>query len=437
MTIRPLTTRTRCAATAAFFARTVFAMRERLHNALRVESAPRQLVAALKHGEFVLYYQPEVDLLTGRVTGAEALIRWQHPQRGLLGPAQFLPQIDGTPLEEPLGAWVIESVLQRLEQWSSAGLDLAVGINLGANVLLHPDFPHRLQAALERHRTVPRANLILEILETTALSDMQRAAETVLRCRDMGVRFALDDFGTGYSSLSCFRLLAVDILKIDQSFIRDMLDDPSDLDIVESVVRLAHSMNRTVIAEGVETLEHGAVLLSLGCPICQGYGISRPMPPERLPDWMEKWRAQAMWLDVNQLVETYQDLALLVASKSHRGWVGRLIAYLDDPRQCPAPEIDPTRCRFGRWLRAGGTLRYGAHTQFQQIGPIHERMHALGAEILELGRGGNVHGARARLPELLATRDELDDRLDELVQFMPPGLPAVAFDGASTPGDPC
>ena len=255
----------------------------------------QRLGEALENEEFVLHYQPKVDMLSGEVIGVEALIRWQHPEEGLLSPETFLPYIDSSELEIAVGEWVIDSALQQIAAWDTAGLALNVSVNISANHLLKDDFAERLRLALERHPNVPPSYLELEILETAALSDMQQAVLTLTRCRKFGVRISIDDFGTGYSSLTYLRNLPVDILKVDQSFVRDMLNDPADLGIVVSVVQLAKTFNRMVIAEGVETLAHSSKLLHIGCQFMQGYGIARPMPAELMNDWIGKWHDKAVW----------------------------------------------------------------------------------------------------------------------------------------------
>ncbi len=255
-----------------------------------------RLRQALEQGEFVLHYQPKVDLADSRVFGVEALIRWQDPQRGLVAPGEFLPYIESDPaLERALGEWVLEQALTQLERWQDDGLTLEMSVNLSAHQLMHADFTARLDALLARHPQVPRARLELEILETAAIADMAQAIAVVRQCTLLGVRFALDDFGTGYSSLTYLRKLPVDTLKIDQSFVRDMLVDADDRTIVDGVIRLAAAFNRQVIAEGVETLEHAFALHSLGCRLVQGYGIARPMPAEQLPAWLQHWQRQSAW----------------------------------------------------------------------------------------------------------------------------------------------
>lgn len=250
-----------------------------------------RLRLALERGEFVLHYQPKVDLDEGRVFGVEALIRWQDPQRGLVPPGEFLPFVESVEsLERAVGEWVLGRALAQLEHWLDAGLELGMSVNISAHQLMHAEFVERLDALLACYPRVPRALLELEILETVAIADMERAIEVVRQCARLGIGFALDDFGTGYSSLTYLRKLPVDTLKIDQSFVRDMLIDPDDRTIVDGVIRLAAAFNRQVIAEGVETLEHAEALQGLGCCLVQGYGIARPMPAERLPGWLADWQ---------------------------------------------------------------------------------------------------------------------------------------------------
>jgi len=253
---------------------------------------------ALQHEEFALYYQPKVDLQTGEVIGVEALIRWLPPGAPMIAPAEFLPHIHGSDLEGAFGAWVLRAAVAQAAAWQQAGEAVKVSANISANHLLQPSFIDDLRSALAAHPQLPPSQLELEVLETAEIGDMEQAVAILQRCRELGVHFALDDFGTGYSSLTYLRKLPVDTLKIDQSFVRDMLSDPDDLGIVEGVIRLAAVFQRKVIAEGVETLEHGALLRQLGCRLAQGYGIARPMPASAFPAWRQQWRERAIWLEL-------------------------------------------------------------------------------------------------------------------------------------------
>jgi len=250
---------------------------------------------ALAQREFVLHYQPKVNMLTGKVIGAEALIRWQHPEKGLLAPAAFLPVIEDHPLAVDVGEWVIDTALAQIQVWHAAGLDLPVSVNVGARQLQQSNFFNRLQLILAKHTLVSPAYLELEVLETSAMADIAQVSQVIEDCAQIEIKFALDDFGTGYSSLTYLKRLSVAQLKIDQSFVRDMLDDPDDLAILEGVIGLAAAFKREVIAEGVETVAHGTALLALGCELAQGYGIARPMPAEQLPIWVTTWQPDAAW----------------------------------------------------------------------------------------------------------------------------------------------
>jgi diguanylate cyclase (GGDEF)-like protein/PAS domain S-box-containing protein len=257
--------------------------------------ALQRLAVALEREEFVLHYQPKVNMVTGAVIGTEALIRWLDPVRGIVSPGSFLPAIEGTELEITLGDYVFEAALTQLGRWKARGLMLPVSVNVSPNHLQIPQFAERLKAILARHPLVQPGDLQLEIIESTAIGDIKRATATLEACRAMGVKFALDDFGTGYSSLTYFRKLPIDELKVDQSFVRDMLNHPDDLGLVASVVHLAQAFNRPVIAEGVETEQHGELLVKLGCHLGQGYGIARPMPADLLDDWIAHWQGSAGW----------------------------------------------------------------------------------------------------------------------------------------------
>jgi diguanylate cyclase (GGDEF)-like protein/PAS domain S-box-containing protein len=250
---------------------------------------------ALLRGEFVLHYQPKVNMRSGQVIGAEALIRWQHPVRGLLAPAEFLSIIEDNPLAVDVGEWVIDAALTQVERWHEAGLDVPVSVNIGARQLQQSDFVLRLQLILAKYPGVNPASLELEVLETSALDDISQVSQLIEDCAQFGVRFVLDDFGTGYSSLTYLKRLRVVMLKIDQSFVRDMLDDSDSLAILEGVIGLAAAFKRKVIAEGVETVAHGTALMHLGCELAQGYGIARPMPAEQIPAWIATWRPDVTW----------------------------------------------------------------------------------------------------------------------------------------------
>ena len=363
--------------------------------------------------EFVLYYQPKVNMRTGTFNGAEALIRWQHPARGLLAPAAFLPVIEDHPLAVAIGEWVIESALSQMERWQAVGLEIPVSVNVGARQLQQADFVARLRAQLAAHPRIKPGNLLLEVLETSALADLARVSQVIEACRGIGVMCALDDFGTGYASLTYLKHLPVMQIKIDQSFIRDMLNDPDDLAILDSVIGLCVAFGRQVIAEGVETLEQGEVLLQLGCELAQGYGIARPMPAAEIPGWAATWRPDPVW--VGCAAVSRDAVPLLFADAAHRGWIAAMEGYLQGERDTPPP-LDDHQCRFGLWLDSDRLHNHDTRPAFQEMERLHLQVHALAAELCELRAQGPNPEALARLGELHDLRDALLGQLKVLAQ---------------------
>ena len=245
---------------------------------------------ALDQGELQLYYQPKVDLQRGKVLGVEALLRWVHPERGVLPPAQFLPLIERTGLSARVGDHVLAQALDQLQVWQAQGLDLAVSVNISGRHLQEPDFALRLAELLARHPQPLGPRLELEVLETVALTDIAYTSALMARCAELGVRWALDDFGTGYSTLTYLKRLPVQVLKIDRSFVQHMLDDSQDRAIVEGVIGLASTFACVAVAEGVESAAQARMLLDMGCQVGQGLGIAAPMPAAEVGPWVREWR---------------------------------------------------------------------------------------------------------------------------------------------------
>jgi diguanylate cyclase (GGDEF)-like protein len=374
------------------------------------------LLNALRHDEFVLHYQPKVNLLDGTVIGAEALIRWQHPEKGLLYPGLFLDLFSGPELESELGQWVLGSALKQIDNWQRQKLVLKISVNISANHLLSKNFVDHLQTLLSTYPSINPNQLELEVLETAAMDDMQRAVEIMSRCKALGVSFALDDFGTGYSSLAYFRRLPVDILKIDQGFVRDMLIDQEDFTIVESVVRLAQAFNRPVIAEGVETLDHAAKLLKLGCILAQGYGIAKPMAAEALENWIANWQQQATWQALEIPSLPIKDLPLLLATQNHKSWLEQLLQHLKNPKEQSLPPLSSQQCSFGYWCHGSGRNHYGHWREFQAIDLVHERIHQLAAELIEEINHHDTNNLTALKAELENLCELMLNQLQDLMQ---------------------
>ncbi|UCV20276.1 EAL domain-containing protein [Ferribacterium limneticum] len=361
---------------------------------------------ALDDHEFVLYYQPKVNMRLGKVTGAEALIRWNHPERGILAPSEFLPLINDDVMVKLIGDWVIEMALGQMEVWHAAGLDLTVSVNVASKQLQAPEFVEKLKAALFLHPGVAHL-LEMEILETAALEDVAKTSRVIDECRALGVRFSLDDFGTGYSSLTYLKRLPAEIIKIDQSFVREILSDYNNLVIVQGVISLASAFQREIIAEGVETVEHGRLLLQLNCDHAQGYGIAKPMPAEKIVDWVRQWQPDPMWREISDLYWDAADYPMLIAEIQLRNWVSQIVYATNEGQPAPCSHLDNTsKCEFGQWYFGETRRRYESHPVFAEIERPHQRIHEIASQIDNCWRDGRIEASRTLIPDLLAARDE-------------------------------
>lgn len=253
-----------------------------------------RIEAALQQGELLLHFQPKVDLRSGLACSVEALLRWRQADGSILPAGAFIQDVVDHPLEIQLGRWVLNRALEHHQAWVAQGIALPVSINISADHLLEPAFVQELADALKRNRIADPAMVDLEILETSRIADFALVRRTLLDCKGLGVKFSLDDFGTGYSSLTYMRQLPVEHVKIDQSFVRGMLDDDSDHSIVQGIIGLGHAFDHRVIAEGAETWEHLIALRDMGCDIAQGYGIAKPMPADQIPAWIRDWNRHGL-----------------------------------------------------------------------------------------------------------------------------------------------
>jgi diguanylate cyclase (GGDEF)-like protein len=262
-------------------------MRTEATERLEIQSA---LHRAIERDELLVYYQPVVDLTSGAVAGLEALVRWDHPQHGLVSPASFIPVAEETGLIVPIGAWVLDQTSAQLAQWRRHdwGRSLTASVNLSARQLRQPDLIPALMATLLSSGMEPSA-LCLELTETTFMEDADSHREALAGVKRLGLALAIDDFGTGYSSLTYLKRFPVSVLKIDQAFVRGLGDDAADTAIVKSVIDLAHALGLVVVAEGVETADQVAHLRRLGCDLAQGYFFARPQPAADIERLLANW----------------------------------------------------------------------------------------------------------------------------------------------------
>ncbi|HKK55185.1 EAL domain-containing protein [Marinobacter sp.] len=250
---------------------------------------PAEIAKAIRENQFRLFYQPRVNLRTGAVVGVEALIRWRHPDRGLLLPDDFLPAIANQALLTELGEWVLSEALGQLRDWEQRGISLKIGVNVAALHLQSAGFVAWLKQTLAEFPELDPGRLDLEIQDTAALSDLTQSAAIIRECRNLGVTFSLDDFGTGFSSLSCLRRLPVNTLKIDCELLSGVDDPRESSAILQGVVGLAKAFGYEPAAEGVETDGQAYTLIELGCDHAQGYAIACPLPSDQLEAWLDSW----------------------------------------------------------------------------------------------------------------------------------------------------
>ncbi len=271
--------------------------KEKDQEILKKQHKLNKIIKAIKDEEFSLFYQPKVNMKTGHVYGVEALIRWHSPEDGLIPPMDFLPIIEGTNVEVLLGKWVIHNAVKQIAQWQRDGLMIEVSINISSDHLQSSTFIEDLKDILNKYKEIDVSYIQLEVLERSVLGDLNTIRNTLHICRkELGLQIALDDFGTGYSSLTHIKSLPANIIKIDQSFVIDMLNDPNNYSIIKGVLGLANSFSRDVIAEGVESTAHGLMLLMMGCEKAQGYGIARPMPANDFNNWLISYQPNEDWL---------------------------------------------------------------------------------------------------------------------------------------------
>ena len=377
---------------------------------LRVTGNCRAFFEAMEKGEVHLYYQPHINMHSGALTGAEALIRWQHPEKGLRYPRDFLSSLTTQEHAKTLGEWVLRQAIQQICAWENVGFRCPVSINVDVRHLQTPDFTERVSAILAEFPALPRELLEFEILETGTLEESTLSREVFPRCRDLGIRIALDDFGTGYSSLSYLKSVQADDLKVDRSFVVDMLGDADDLAIIKGVLGLATAFNRRVIAEGVESEAHGRMLLRLGCPHGQGFFIGKPMPAPELLDWTRSWEPPRSWARTESL--STKDHLLLAAQVEARGWRMSADEWLRDVD--PKPRLGPQQSSLGKWLKGASAKALRNQPEILALHKIQDQIVALEG-ILSRSESPDNH-QEEHVVALIALCDEAEPLFEAAIQ---------------------
>ncbi len=335
----------------------------------------KRLEQALAHGEFRLFYQPKVDMPSGRVMGFEALLRWFPPDRPMVPPGEFLPMVENTPFVVPLGEWVMREALTQAVAWSKQGLETCISVNISGRHLQMPDFGDRVRQALADVEGAKASQLEIEILETSVFENYGQIRRAMDECAELGILFALDDFGTGYSSLAYLHQLPATTIKIDQMFVRNLFQQQQDIAIIRAVVQIARVFGRDLVAEGVEEPEHATLLASMGCRCGQGYGIGRPMPAEAVLPWFRSYHPLPQWRHAATVQWHPALYELLRLCCKHRQWR----RDLDQGQGSDADTVWPPvfeHCELSETRGLPGDGRLWRQAQEQQ-----ERLEALLAQL--------------------------------------------------------
>ena len=362
-----------------------------------------QILHAFKKEELELYYQPKVNMRTGEIVGVEALMRWNHPTKGLISPLDFLPVIEGHVSSIEIGEWVIESALKQIKIWKERGINIPISVNTGARQLLEEGFEEYLESILSQYPTVEPHMLEIEVLESSKLEDMIRATDVMNACRSLGITFSLDDFGTGYSSLIYLKSLPIKQIKIDQGFVREMLENPYDLSILEGIISLSKSFGMSVIAEGVETSEHAMMLVQLGCDLGQGYVIARPMPASEFPSWVKNYISNKQWQEQKLLNPLERQIFSIKVQ--HHAWIKSVKKSIMNLEMKPIKQHCADECYFGKWLESSGKEYLGK--KYKEVLLMHTNIHQFADKLFSLHREGNTEKALDGLKQL----DEMEDSL--------------------------
>ncbi|MEW6560721.1 MAG: EAL domain-containing protein [Pseudomonadota bacterium] len=374
-------------------------------QAQALQNAYDLLEQALSQQWLSLHYQPILCINgaeAGRITGVEALLRIRHPEQGVLAAQTFISALDAPHLARPVGRWVLQQAMGQAQYWNAQGLNLGMMVNISAVHFLSPDWLDDLNEALTAHPGLQPAQVKIEITESGALRDLDVAARVMMQSTHAGVRIALDDFGQGETTLRYLQRLPAHTIKIDQSFVRDMIDDPHDYAIVVGLLDMATLLGLVTVAEGVEGEGAMQLLASLGCTHVQGYGIARPMPAEALPGWVAQWSPPSLPKPVMRVMPNLPEI--------QRQRFTRLFAALEGKGSFPqyVTPLDAERyCHLGQWLSGSGQFFYGTDPRYADF----HRRHALIHELARRAHAAAETGDHALALQLATEAQNVNDAL--------------------------
>ena len=348
-------------------------MSQSLENAHRTKE---ELVRSFKEKRFSIYYQPQIEMTSGKLEGVEALLRWDHPERGHLKSEEFIGVLEGCELIIDVERWVLEEILSQIPIWAEQNICPRVRMNIGSRHLLSGTFAEDLRSAFSRHPDVRPQSIEIDLSETKSFQEVQKVKAVFDECRRFGVAISISHIGTDHGSLSYIQTLGIDRVTIDQRFVQRLPKSPQDMAIVASLVTSAQLLLIDVIGEGIETEEEGELLLKWGCRIGQGFAIAHPMPAEKIPEWHRQYRPFDSWAQWNQVPWEPKDYPLLMAKEAARVFYENFISGIGTPGETRVEWTDSHRCLQGRWIDGNGSLRYGNTTEFKKYKDAHEYLHS-------------------------------------------------------------
>ena len=348
-------------------------MSQSLENAHRTKE---ELIRSFKEKRFSIYYQPQIEMTSGKLEGVEALLRWDHPERGHLKSEEFIGVLEGCELIIDVERWVLEEILSQIPIWAEQNICPRVRMNIGSRHLLSGTFVEDLRSAFSRHPDVLPQSIEIDLSETKSFQEAQKVKAVFDECRRFGVAISISHIGTDHGSLSYIQTLGIDRVTIDQRFVQRLPKSPQDMAIVASLVTSAQLLLIDVIGEGIETEEEGELLLKWGCRIGQGFAIAHPMPAEKIPEWHRQYRPFDSWAQWNQVPWEPKDYPLLMAKEAARVFYENFISGIGTPGETRVEWTDSHRCLQGRWIDGNGVLRYGNTTEFKKYKDAHEYLHS-------------------------------------------------------------
>lgn len=345
------------------------------------QNMAQAITVAIEQEQFELYFQPKIDMKTGEILGFESLLRWNTPNE-MLFPDDFLPVVQSNAdIMRQITAWVFNNACQTLSEWQSQEKNWKISVNISSHDLHDSAFLNNIMTTLMKYPNIHPLMIEIEILETTALTNLNQTNRILSELKSHGFSIALDDFGTGYSTLAYLKELPVDTLKIDKSFVMDMTSNESSLSIVEASISLAEAFRCEVIAEGVEDEEHGEFLLQLGCRVAQGYFIAKPMPKHQITPWIQRYKSSKKWPSTTPITNLCSK-AILNNLVSHRAWYQSFILRSQD-EIAPNIPMNPKKCEFGKWLINPDVKHQLPSGAWAKIDEEHTALHTLALEILQ------------------------------------------------------